>query len=171
LESLVYLSLGSNRGNRVKYLKNAIQELGNILGEIEISRIYETKAMYFQDQAPFLNMVIRGLYMGNPFSLLSLLHDIEKNNGRDRSVEKKNGPRNLDIDILLFGKKKIETKELVIPHPRMNERKFVLVPLLELEPYIEDPVNKKKYWEILVSLPEQGIYYYSTDVFRAFGGS
>jgi 2-amino-4-hydroxy-6-hydroxymethyldihydropteridine diphosphokinase len=96
----------------------------------------------------------------SPEELLSAVHEIERSLGRDRSNEREKGPRTIDIDILLYGDKLIESPMLTVPHPRIIERKFVLIPLLELEPQLCHPGTQTAFQSNLDSLESQGIYYF-----------
>ncbi|MBQ2315289.1 MAG: 2-amino-4-hydroxy-6-hydroxymethyldihydropteridine diphosphokinase [Treponema sp.] len=132
----VVLGLGSNRayGGRepVQLLAAACASLSRILGGMDCSSVYRTGALYVTAQDDFLNMVAGGCYDGSPRELLQEIHAVESGFGRDRDREFRNGPRPLDIDIELFGTLSVREPDLVIPHERMMERAFVLVPLLEL---------------------------------------
>ena len=158
---LVYLGVGSNMSEREKNIFNAQKQVETILSDFRRSSIYETEPMYQEDQPRFLNCVFRGLTLVGPLELLGKLHDIERNAGRYRGSSEPNGPRPLDLDILLFGKRIIDSEELVVPHPRMNERAFVLVPLTELDPLLCDPKTGIRYTDLAVGLTRKGIYYYT----------
>lgn len=125
-----YLSLGSNIENRENFLKKAIFEIKKTEKVIKKSKIYETSPVGYKNQGNFLNMVIQIETTLSPQELLIKLQEIEKELGRERKI--KNGPRTIDIDILTFEDTIVDEPSLKIPHPRMHERKFVLVPLLEL---------------------------------------
>ena len=157
----VYLSLGSNVGNRESILKAAIGRLEKILTGVQTSAIYETQPLYVNDQPLFLNMVISGYMTLSVSALFKRTQKIEADMGRDRRHELKNGPRRLDIDILLLGKMVIQGDRLTIPHPGIEERFFVLVPLVELNPDLESPVTGVLYSKILKELKNQGVYTYS----------
>lgn len=140
----VYLSLGSNLGDRADYLKKAIQLLGDS-NEIELvqqSKVYETEPWFKKDdlqatddrQQTFLNQVIEIKTALGPLELLRLTQKIERSLGRQSKGDL--SPRTIDIDILLYDKESIESDELTIPHPRMKDRKFVLIPLLEIAPQL-----------------------------------
>ena len=133
---VVTLGLGANRSFNacppVETLVNAVRALDTVLSDMHISSVYRTGALYVTDQADFYNMIVRGAYEGTPRALLSCIHDIENRYGRDRSQEVRNGPRTLDIDIELYGNTVVHQKNLIIPHERMLERAFVLVPLVEI---------------------------------------
>jgi 2-amino-4-hydroxy-6-hydroxymethyldihydropteridine diphosphokinase len=127
-----YLGVGSNLGNRRKNIKKALDYLAKTKGvEIKkISRIYETEAVGGPVQGKFLNAAIKIRTSLRPQLLLVALKKIEKDLGRRKTVRW--GPREIDLDILLYGNKFIKIKNLVIPHPRMFEREFVLRPLREI---------------------------------------
>ena len=127
-----YLGVGSNLGNRRKNIKKALDYLAKTKGiKIEkASRIYETKAVGGVPQGKFLNAAIKIKTSLTPQLLLETLKKIEKDLGRKNTVRW--GPREIDLDILLYGNKVIKIKNLVIPHPRMFEREFVLKPLREI---------------------------------------
>jgi dihydroneopterin aldolase/2-amino-4-hydroxy-6-hydroxymethyldihydropteridine diphosphokinase len=134
----VYISLGSNMGDRKSNIKRALESLERDPGieVLKTSSFYETGPMYVEDQEDFYNMVA-ALKVGlDPFSLLGLIKGIEHDMGR-KAGEKRYGPRPIDIDILYFGDKEIKSDILEIPHPLLGERKFVLVPLGEIAPEIE----------------------------------
>ncbi|WP_226671298.1 2-amino-4-hydroxy-6-hydroxymethyldihydropteridine diphosphokinase [Metabacillus litoralis] len=133
MKNEVYIALGSNIGDREKYLMNAIIKINQhpSICLVDISSIYETDPIGYTDQAQFLNMVIKANVELSAVELLFALQKIEKELNRKREV--KWGPRTLDLDILLFNHENIETEELIVPHPRMHERAFVLVPLYELD--------------------------------------
>lgn len=150
------MGLGSNIGNSRQILGNAVRDLSVILQDIQVSSVYLTTPQGYSDQNDFLNIVVTGFFGGTPRELLLEIQNIEGAYGRNRSDGIKNGPRTLDIDILLFGEHVIHESDLVIPHERMNERQFVLIPLLELEEEQKDP-NGVLYREILSLLPDQGV--------------
>ena len=132
MRNIVYIALGSNIGERHETLKRAIGWV-NAHEEIEVvscSSVYETAPVGYVDQPSFLNMVIKVKTNLAATDTLTFLQHVEQNFGRKREV--KWGPRTLDLDILLFNQENIETDELIVPHPRMWERAFVLVPLVEI---------------------------------------
>ena len=143
----VALGLGSNKkfsGLRPEeILGGAVFELSKILRGVEISSVYRTKAMYVLDQDDFYNMALAG-FLDEGISardLLEKIHEIEAGFGRDREKEIRFGPRPLDIDIEFFGNLKISEPDLQIPHPRLKERAFVLIPLLEVLDCLEKNEN------------------------------
>ena len=156
-----YLSIGSNLGNRVGTIEAAVRALRPAVRGIRLSRMYETEPMYRTDQPKYLNAVLTGRTGLSPSGLLSAMQEIERSMGRDRSAETRMGPRVLDLDIVLYGRQVVQTDVLTIPHPRLEERKFVLVPLLELYPDLVAPVSGEPYWKALLRLSEQGVYYFT----------
>jgi len=137
----VFLSLGSNRGDSWAVLRSAVDQLRGILTNLQVSSVWKTAAVGPVDQEDFLNLVVTGLCDLQPLELLTRLQQIEADHGRRRRHEVPKGPRTLDIDIVLFGSKRMITPDLTIPHPCLLERLFVLLPLLELEPDCADPVT------------------------------
>ena len=136
----IVLALGSNKSfsgdkkkSPIELLQKACELLASELKNIVKSSVYKTKPMYVEDQEWFFNMVISCEWNGNdPYELLSFTQSVEKKLGRDRSKEYRNGPRSLDVDIVLFSDVVVNTENLQIPHPRLQERAFVLVPMLEI---------------------------------------
>jgi 2-amino-4-hydroxy-6-hydroxymethyldihydropteridine diphosphokinase len=153
---VVYLSLGSNVGDREAELRTALSKLHSHDFQIErVSSLYETDPVEMRDQPQFLNIVLEARTTLYPMRLLLRIANIEREMGRRRTVTK--GPRNIDIDILLFGRFTVETPQLQIPHPRMTERRFVLEPLVELSPDLRHPVTRRTMREILAQAPEQRV--------------
>lgn len=147
----VYLGLGSNVGDREAHLAHAVARLqgeGRVTG---VSSVYETDPVGYLDQPPFLNLVVRLETAHDPEDLLRRTRDVEAARGRERAF--RNAPRTLDIDILLYGDRQLRLEGLTVPHPRMNDRPFVLVPLLELAPGLLEPGTGRPYREVLDSLP------------------
>lgn len=130
----VYLSLGSNLGDRKAQLQEAVRLLQTnpSISNIKMSSIYETAPVGYLDQDAFLNLVIRLETSLSPLELLDICQEIEQALHRERLVRW--GPRTVDLDVLLYGQEQLATERLTIPHPRMYERAFVLVPLQELMP-------------------------------------
>jgi 2-amino-4-hydroxy-6-hydroxymethyldihydropteridine diphosphokinase len=124
--------LGSNMGDRAANLKEAIQMLSESQGIslVSYSSIYETDPVGYEDQGEFLNMVIAVDTDRSPHELLETCMSIEQNIGRKREIRW--GPRTIDLDILLYNYENMITEDLIIPHPRMKERAFVIVPLAEI---------------------------------------
>lgn len=142
----VYLGLGSNVGDREAHLAHALGRLQEEDLLTGVSSVYESDPVGVTDQPRFLNMVARVETDREPTDLLLLVRAIEAE--RDRVREFRNAPRTLDIDILLYGDRQIRQEELTVPHPRMNERPFVLAPLLELDPDITEPGTGRRYSDI-----------------------
>ena len=138
-------------------LEKAVIELGKILSHLKQASFYETEPIPKSSQNNFLNTAVSGFYRGSPQTLLSRINSIEANFGRDRSREQRWGERSLDIDILLFGNLVISEPDLVIPHPRLEERRFALEPLLELRPGARVPKTGIRYRNICINLPDQGV--------------
>lgn len=145
----VYLSLGSNIGDKKAYLEEAIIEIGKIAKtELRaVSSFYITKPWGKLEQADFINMVIKIMTSLSAERLLENLQNIEMKMGRQDNGRW--GPRIIDIDILLYGDKIIHTEELVVPHPHMKQRLFVLVPLMELNPDLVFPDDGAHIQEVL----------------------
>ena len=147
-----YLGLGSNLGNRQDNLDRALDILGQRLRVDKVSSVYDTEPVGNIDQPRFLNLVCQVYTRLNPIELLTLAKGIESKLGRASS--KSNAPRPIDIDILFHGNQVIETPELVIPHPKLAERAFVLIPLAEITPDLTHPVSGKTIKELLQGVTE-----------------
>ncbi|MFC2002584.1 2-amino-4-hydroxy-6-hydroxymethyldihydropteridine diphosphokinase [Chloroflexota bacterium] len=145
----VYLSLGSNMGNRQDNLNWALDLLSQRLRVEKVSSVYDTEPVGNINQPRFLNLVCEAYTRLAPAGLLTLAKTIEVKLGR---VGRSNAPRPIDIDILLHGDQVIETPELVIPHPRLQERAFVLIPLAEIAPDLVHPVSGKTIEELKKAL-------------------
>ncbi len=151
MRKTVYLSLGSNLGDREANLRAAIAGLA-VLGEVTaISSVYETEPVDFTQQPWFLNCAVALTTEKMPRQLLAGVLKIEQQMGRRRTQPK--GPRLIDIDILLFGSSIIDTAQLTIPHPAMHQRRFVLEPLAEIAPEARHPVFKRTVRELRDALP------------------
>lgn len=144
----VYLSVGSNMGDKEKYITDAVKQLeaDKSIKEVKLSSIIETEPYGNVEQDKFLNAAIELKTLYAPEELLNRLHEIEANAGRERVIHW--GPRTLDLDIIFYGKERIQTEELTIPHKEMHLRQFVLEPLAELAPWETHPVFGKTVWEL-----------------------
>ncbi len=139
-ESVAYIALGSNLGDRARHLCAATAALRALRGvrDVELSRVYETDPIGPGDQRPYLNAVVRVHTDLSPRALLDRLLAIERSEGRQRGTER-NAPRTLDLDLLLFDDCEIDEPGLVVPHPRIAQRPFVLEPLCDLAPDLVFP--------------------------------
>jgi 2-amino-4-hydroxy-6-hydroxymethyldihydropteridine diphosphokinase len=151
VSTLVYLSLGSNVGSREQHLRAAIARLGELGRVVKTSSFLETEPVEVADQAWFLNCMVSLETEQTAAQLMTRLLGIELAMGRER-IQKK-GPRTIDIDIVLFGSEVINLPTLTIPHPAMQQRRFVLEPLVEIAPEAWHPVLKKTARELLKELP------------------
>jgi 2-amino-4-hydroxy-6-hydroxymethyldihydropteridine diphosphokinase len=155
LKNRAYLSLGTNMGDRHHYLLSAIRELNRhpLIQLINYSSVYETEPVGYENQELFLNMVVEIATDTDSLTLLKICQEIEKAFGRKREIRW--GPRTLDLDILVFNQENVETESLCIPHPRMGERAFVLVPLHEIAGNISLPGFEKPLTQTLELLPDK----------------
>ena len=151
-----YLQLGSNEGNSSELLKKAIELLEKQAGElIEVSDLYESEAWGKKDQKNFLNMVLELNTTLSPNELLSTVLSIEEQLGRERKEHW--GPRTMDIDILFYNAEIIkESPKLIIPHPRITERKFVLLPMNEIAADFIHPIFKRSIAQLLYFCEDSG---------------
>lgn len=154
-EHIVYLALGSNLGDRLANLKQAIAALTPQLDVKAKSQVYETLPWGYEDQPKFLNQVVKAKTYLEPEPLLRHLKRLEVALGRQESFP--NGPRLIDIDILFYDELILYSPSLVIPHPRLHERAFVLLPLMDLDPELIHPINKKSIREMLADCSLEGI--------------
>jgi len=151
VRKLVYLSLGCNFGECVANLNEAIARIGELGTIIAVSSFYQTEPVEVINQPWFVNCVVALETEKMPKQLLAATLQIEQEMGRRRDGKK--GPRNIDIDILLFGTSIVDTKDLTIPHPALHQRRFVLEPLAEIAPEQRHPVFKRTVRELRDALP------------------
>lgn len=150
----VALSLGSNLGDRRAHLAWAVQQLSTILANLQISGVIETEPQDVPDpQPPYLNMAVAGETTLAPDRLMATLLVIERRGGRERHAPK--APRTLDLDLIFYGDRIIETPELTVPHPRFRDRRFVLEPLASIAPDWIDPMTGRTVKELLETLREK----------------
>ncbi len=154
VDKKVYLSLGSNLGERAEHITRAIAALNDSGVRVEKqSALYRTEPVDFEIQSWFLNCVVEAETDLMPRQLLRVTQQVELEVGRKKLVRR--GPRAMDIDILLYGATRVRAPELEIPHPRMAERRFVLVPLAEIAPTLRHPVLQKSVTELLADCPDR----------------
>ena len=150
---LVFLGLGSNLGDRLAHLRAALEALEPAYHIERLSSVYETAPQLVTDQPAFYNLVCAGRTSLTPHDLLRLLKELEARLGRQSRY--RYGPREIDLDILLYGDLVLETEDLTIPHPRLAERAFVLVPLAEIAPDLLHPVLKRPIRELAAMVSDQ----------------
>lgn len=138
MNNKIYISLGTNIGNRQQNLETALHEIAAFSTITKKSSIYETEPVGYKPQPDFLNMVIEIDSELTPSELIIKLCEIEHKMGRVKEIQ--NGPRIIDLDILLYNDSVINHPDLIVPHPRLVERQFILRPLLEIAPNIIHPI-------------------------------
>lgn len=144
IQRITYLSLGTNQGNRINHLQKAIDHISNKAGDVlSISSVYNTASWGF-DSNDFYNICLKISTYHPPEKLMEILLDIENSLGRERNNSNGYADRNIDIDLLLFDDEIIFSKKLIVPHSKMLERKFVLVPLSEIAGSVIHPIAKQK---------------------------
>lgn len=153
MKNMAFIGLGSNMGDRYSSLMQAIKLISRHpkIRLVNVSSVYETDPVGYEDQDLFLNMIIKVETDLTAEKLLDHCMDIEKTLGRKREIRW--GPRTIDLDILTFNQENIKTEKLVVPHPRMFERAFVIIPLLEISQNIDTPELKKQLLLHLDQLP------------------
>jgi 2-amino-4-hydroxy-6-hydroxymethyldihydropteridine diphosphokinase len=153
---IAYIALGSNLGDRAEALSAAIDRVGRLGRVVARSSVYETEPVGHRDQPAFLNAVLALETNLEPLPLLHALLAIERELGRDRSKGVRSGPRTLDLDLLLMGDTIVAGEELMLPHPALAQRRFVLAPLAEIVPQLRHPQSDQTMAELLAELPDEG---------------
>ncbi len=153
MSETVYIAFGSNVGDREGNLVKALGALARKCRVVAISSVYETEPWGFEKQPRFLNAVVKVEFDGEPEELLEILRQIEVSLGRQR--RRKWAPRTIDLDILIFGSRRIDTPELCIPHKYLLLRDFFLVPLVEVDPDVVHPTDGVRLSEYAVRVPPQ----------------
>lgn len=151
----VFLGMGANIGERQHNLARALQQLATIVTIQKVSSLYETEPVGYLDQPPFLNLACQGSTTLDPVSLLTALKEIETQMGRLPSF--RNAPRPIDIDILLYNQLQVQLPQLTIPHPRMHERAFVLIPLAEIAPLVIEPTSGQTIQHLATQISTKGV--------------
>ena len=162
---MVFLALGANLGDRMANLRAALQALPPEVQPAACSAVYETPPWGYVDQPAFLNQVIQAETTLEPQALLSFLKDVEQTLGRQPNF--RNGPRLIDLDILLYDDLVLNTSHLIIPHPRLAERAFVLAPLAEIAPDLPHPLLHRSMAELLSEVDASGIHRYGQNCSEA----
>ena len=152
----VYIALGTNMGDRWAHLRRAIEHVRDFIQVDGVSPVYETEPWGGVPQPDFLNAVLTGLTDLAPHPLLARLKEVEWTLGRRPTV--RYGPRVIDLDILLYDDLCLDTPDLVIPHPRMHERAFVLVPLADLAPDAWHPCQKQRIRDLAAQVDTSGVW-------------
>jgi 2-amino-4-hydroxy-6-hydroxymethyldihydropteridine diphosphokinase len=168
LKDKVYLGLGSNLGRREQFLKLALEKLSQSekIELVRISPVYETEPVGLAGQDEFLNIAVEIKTPLSSEELMLHLEEIEQTVGKKAEV--KNGPREIDIDILLFDKDVVESEKLVIPHPGLSKREFALRPLLDINPFIADPTTNTPYSQYLKRIKGEKKVSIKRDIYLGF---
>ncbi len=155
MNHIIYIALGTNLGDRPANLRAAVAALPPDVQVTAASPIYQTPPWGYTDQPDFLNQVVRGETVLPPNKLLAYLKEIETNVGRTPTF--RYGPRVVDLDILFYDDLTLEQPDLTIPHPRLHDRAFVLIPLADLAPGLRHPISKATISELLTSADTSGV--------------
>ena len=166
--STAFVGLGANLGDRAATLRWALERLDSVGKVTAVSPIYETEPIDYLDQPPFLNAVAKVTTRLRPGSVLASLLAIELDGGRKRVI--RHGPRTLDLDLLLYDDLVLDTPDLTLPHPRMQQRAFVLVPLADLAPNLAVPGTGATITELLGRLESlSGVHPFEPETDRSEG--
>jgi 2-amino-4-hydroxy-6-hydroxymethyldihydropteridine diphosphokinase len=155
---IVYLALGTNLGDRMENLRRAIAALSPSVKVTALSSVYETPPWGYADQPAFLNMALAAETDLEPLALITFLKKLETELGRETTF--RNGPRLIDMDILFYDDLVFNQDDLVIPHPRLHERAFVLVPLNDIAPDLMHPVLKRTIRDLLKEVDTKGVNFH-----------
>lgn len=154
----VFIALGTNLGNRMGNLRQAVRSLPPTVLPVRVSPVYETQPWGYEQQPTFLNAVLEAETSLKPGALLAYLKDIEIRLGRQPGF--RNGPRAIDLDVLFYDQQIVALPGLEIPHPRLHERAFVLVPLANLAPDFIHPILQQTVLELLQVVDQSGVQVY-----------
>jgi len=152
----IILALGANTGNKFASIQHAIELLEEKIKITKQASVYETKPWGYEDQDFFLNTALVGITKLNPAELLQFIKEVELKVGRQKRFV--NGPREIDIDILFYDDLILKTPELTIPHERLHERDFVLVPVIDIEPNLIHPELNKSMTDLLNKISKENLY-------------
>lgn len=159
--TLIYLALGTNLGDRLENLHQAVLALAPPVRVLRLSPLYQTAPWGYRDQPDFLNQAVEAETELEPQALLEHLKEIERRMGRQKTI--RYGPRSIDLDILFYGQQVIDLPGLVIPHPRLHERAFVLAPLADLAPAFVHPLLRQTVSQLLAAVNLSGVRLYRAE--------
>lgn len=154
----IYLALGANLGDRMENIWRAVAALPPAVSVTALSSVYETPPWGYTDQPAFLNMALASETELDPLALLAFLKKLETDLGREKTF--RNGPRLIDMDILFYDDLVFDQSELIIPHPRLHERAFVLIPLNDIAPDLMHPVLKRTIRDLLKEVDTKGVNFH-----------